>query len=333
MFDKSEQEIMKNWNKDDEVLVSILCMVYNHERYLPKALDSFLMQETNFPFLIVAGEDCSLDNSMKILKEYKQKYPNLIKIVSSENNVGQLENFIRTMNACESEYVAMCDGDDYWTDKHKLQIQIDEMKKHPQCALSFHPAQELYGDRFDKLLAKHHDGNKIFTTAEIIEGDGSFCPTASLVLKKRTFANFPEQFYKEAPFGDHFLQISASLEGGALYIDKVMCIYRKEHEGSWSTETYSNIEKRKTAFEKHMKSMDELNILLDNKYKKEINKIKSKYHYLMAVFFLSKNHLKEFREYIKKANDIYPLELPKPKILYLFRKITPVIKLIKILKT
>ena len=138
MINITEKEIMKNWKGDiSNPVVSICCITYNHEKYIEETIDSFLMQETNFPFEIVIGEDCSTDNTRKIIEKYKEMYPNIIKLIVSENNVGMQANGQRTMEACIGEYMALCEGDDYWTDKNKLQIQKDFLESNPEYIICY----------------------------------------------------------------------------------------------------------------------------------------------------------------------------------------------------
>lgn len=121
-----------------EPLVSIVCITYNHEPYLRKALDSFLMQKTSFAYEIVLAEDCSTDGTRKICEEYAAKYPDIIHYVWSENNVGAVENEARAIRAAKGKYIALCEGDDYWTDSMKLQKQVDFMESHPEYSVTFH---------------------------------------------------------------------------------------------------------------------------------------------------------------------------------------------------
>lgn len=138
MINITEKEIMKNWKGDtNNPVVSVCCITYNHEKYINEAIDSFLMQETDFPFEIVIGEDCSTDNTRKIVEKYKEMYPNIIKLIVSENNVGAQANFQRTNEACIGEYMALCEGDDYWTDKNKLQIQKDFLESNPEYIICY----------------------------------------------------------------------------------------------------------------------------------------------------------------------------------------------------
>ena len=138
MINITEKEIMKNWKGDtNNPVLSVCCITYNHEKYINEAIDSFLMQETDFPFEIVIGEDCSTDNTRKIVEKYKEMYPNIIKLIVSENNVGMQANGQRTMDACKGEYIAACEGDDYWMDAEKLQIQKDFLESNPEYIICY----------------------------------------------------------------------------------------------------------------------------------------------------------------------------------------------------
>jgi glycosyltransferase involved in cell wall biosynthesis len=277
MFDKTEQEIMKNWKGDiTQPVVSVCCITYNHEKYIAEAIDSFLMQETDFPFEIVIGEDCSTDDTRKVIEEYIKKYPKIVKLIKSEYNVGMNVNFQRTIKVCKGNFIALCEGDDYWTNPKKLQIQIDEMKKNPDVDISFHPAYELIDNKKGKILSQHSNTNKVFTTSEVIQGDGGFMPTASLILKKEVVLDFPNWFYKDAPVGDFFIQIFASIKGGSLYISIPMSIYRTSHTGSWS-ESIKDENKKILFVEKMQKVMKLLDKQLEYRYSKEIEKYIKKY--------------------------------------------------------
>lgn len=127
-------------------LVSIVCITYNHEPYLRQALDGFLMQKCDFPFEIVLAEDCSTDGTREICREYAVKYPDVIHHVWSENNIGAVENEARAIRAAKGKYIALCEGDDYWTDAQKLQKQVDFMESHPEYSVTFHRYKIHYDD-------------------------------------------------------------------------------------------------------------------------------------------------------------------------------------------
>lgn len=121
-------------------ILSILCITYNHEKYIAQAIDSFLAQDTSFSIEIVIGEDCSTDKTLSIIENYRKNYPSLIRVITSDSNVGMIENFRRTLKACKGKYIAICEGDDYWVDTHKIQVQVEFLEGHPEYILTYHDA-------------------------------------------------------------------------------------------------------------------------------------------------------------------------------------------------
>ncbi len=115
-------------------------LVYNHEKYIATALNSILMQNVHFDYDIVVGEDCSTDNTRKILLEYKKKYPDKFKLILHNKNVGAINNQNITMKNCTGKYIACLEGDDYWSDPNKLQKQIDFLEANPEFSFCFHNA-------------------------------------------------------------------------------------------------------------------------------------------------------------------------------------------------
>ena len=141
MISRTQDEIMENWPKDwNTPLVSIRCITYNHESYIAQALDSFLIQETDFPFEIIIHDDASTDRTADIIREYEAKYPKIIKpIYEAENQYSKKDGYLRKIlyNACKGKYTAICEGDDYWTDSQKLQRQfnwLEDNKKYSALA-------------------------------------------------------------------------------------------------------------------------------------------------------------------------------------------------------
>ena len=124
-------------------LVSIRCTVYNHEPFLRQCLDGFVMQQTTFPFEAIVHDDASTDGSVAIIREYAEKYPDIIKpIYETENQYskrdGSLRKILEAATHPSAKYIATCEGDDYWTDPQKLQIQVDFLESHPDYSLSAH---------------------------------------------------------------------------------------------------------------------------------------------------------------------------------------------------
>lgn len=109
--------------------VSVVMITYNHENFIREAIEGVLMQQASFSFELIIGEDCSTDNTRKICIEYKKKYPEIIRLLLPDSNLGMANNFLQTLNESTGKYIAICEGDDYWTDPYKLQKQVDILEK------------------------------------------------------------------------------------------------------------------------------------------------------------------------------------------------------------
>lgn len=263
MFSKSEQEIMKNWKGDtNNPVVSVCCITYNHEKYINEAIDSFLMQETDFPFEIVIGEDCSTDGTRKIIDKYIEKYPNIVKLVTSENNVGAINNLIRNFGACKGEYLAFCEGDDYWIDSKKLQMQKDLIESG-SYSLIFHNS---YLNKDNIILSKPFCNLKsktLFTINNVIS-EPWFIPSASMFFKSEYVKELPE-FYKKVYNGDWALQLILSDKEPIYFINKIMSVYRIHSTSS----THTN--KQSFVYSKMGELLNDFNIHSKKKYEKRIN--------------------------------------------------------------
>jgi glycosyltransferase involved in cell wall biosynthesis len=279
MATRTEQEIMKNWKNDGPPLVSVVCITYNHEPYIRDAIEGFLMQETDFPFEIIIHDDASTDRTVEIISEYKVQYPNLIKpIYQKENQFSQgRKTSAIAWSFADGEYIAFCEGDDYWINPYKLQAQIILMKMFPSCHISFHPAviKNATKKTLGKVICNHSKKNKIFSTSEVIKGEGGFCPTASLVCRKAALLNIPNRLYNKSPIGDYIIQIYGSLNGGALFINQVNSVYNSFVANSWSmrmakSHLYIGM------IQQSLETLDLLDMELSHKYSREITYVEIK---------------------------------------------------------
>jgi len=141
---------------------SIICVTYNHAQYIRQALDGFLMQKTTFPYEIIIADDCSSDGTSAICAEYEERYPDKIRHLKGEYNVGGVENERCAIEASQGEYIAVCEGDDYWIDPKKLQKQVDFLDAHPDYSVTW-TRYEKYLQTEDKYLS---DGNGDLFTEE-----------------------------------------------------------------------------------------------------------------------------------------------------------------------
>ncbi len=322
MIDKTETEIMKNWTYTQPPLLSAICLAFNHEDYISQALDGMLMQETDFPFEIVINDDCSTDNTVAILKEYAEKYPSIIRLIlQKENQYSKgIKIEILLIKEAVGKYIAICEGDDYWTDPHKLQIQLDVMRAVENCQMSFHSALDVWVDKSkkDSVSTKRANGNRLFTTKEVILGGGGFCPTASLIIEKEAIAAMPQWIYGPLN-GDYYLQIFGSLKGGALYIDRTMSVYRRNAAGSWSS-NMQDLEIREEQVKKMMPVLEAMDSHFENKFHPEINQIKSDWYLGLAMVYLRNSCFEKFSHTIEQSYRLASRRSKKLILSYSLRK-------------
>ncbi len=221
----------------EPVMVSICCITYNQETYIRAALDGFLNQETDFPYEVLIHDDASTDQTARIIREYAEKYPEVVKpILQTENQYSQgRTNISGTYNfpRARGRYIAMCEGDDYWTDPHKLQRQVDFMEANPGCSLVFHSAQvQVEGRAFTERRMRPYRCSRRISPEEIIDKTSGY-PTASLLFRAEMVRELPD-YYIGAPIADIPLQLMAAADGWAYYMDRPMCVYRLGGSYSWT---------------------------------------------------------------------------------------------------
>jgi|688.fasta_scaffold149883_3 glycosyltransferase involved in cell wall biosynthesis len=213
-------------------LVSICCITYNHENFIREAIDGFLMQQTSFPVEIIIHDDASTDNTANIIHEYQAKHPNLIKpIIQTENQYSSRGfGFISDMfDKAQGKYIALCEGDDYWTDPLKLQKQVDFLETNPDFAICFHNVAIINEDYPERNRLNNDDLTpEISTLDNLLEGN-NYIATCSAVIKTNLIQNLPDWF-TSLPFGDYGLYLIAARHGKIKYINEIMSVYRI-HQG------------------------------------------------------------------------------------------------------
>jgi glycosyltransferase involved in cell wall biosynthesis len=140
MIDRTEKEIMRGWGSETPVLASVCCLTYNHENYVREAIDSVLMQETDFPFELVVHDDASTDGTVEIILDYANRYPGLIRVILQKENQfskGGLIALRFVFPKAKGKYIAICEGDDYWTDETKLQQQVLFLENNPEYVITY----------------------------------------------------------------------------------------------------------------------------------------------------------------------------------------------------
>ena len=219
-------------------LICVCVTAYNIEKYIRACFDSILSQKTEYPLQIVVGEDCSTDNTPSILREYEEKYPGIFNIEFNRENMGMINNFQKTLNRCNGKYIAVMDGDDVWTNEHKLQTQVDFLEQHPDYVLTFHNAlicdsimnetstyQKKYPERYELFK------NDIpVSQDQIIQWRGILGATSSIVFRK-SFDYFPD--WIRGLYGlEPMLFTLLHPFGKYKYFDQVMSSYRIHHNST-----------------------------------------------------------------------------------------------------
>ncbi len=214
--------------------VSVCMITYNHENFIEQALENVLKQETDFPVEIVIGEDFSKDRTRQICIDYAAKYPGVIKLITTEYNVGMQKNFFRTYKECDGNYIAFIEGDDYWTDPLKLQKQVDFLNANPDYCACFH-----------NVVLKNTRNNIVqewpfitglqkdtFVTEDLLSA--WFIPSGSVVFERDPGFILPDWFYF-CKSGDIPFLLLLSLQGKLKYLNEVMGVYRLHDNGISAT--------------------------------------------------------------------------------------------------
>lgn len=264
--------------ENENVMVSICCITYNQKDYIKDALDSFLMQKTNFEYEVIIHDDASTDGTTEIIKEYAKKYPNIIKPIFEEENqyskgVKRILNF--NFAVAKGKYIALCEGDDYWTDETKLQMQVDYMNKNEQCTFCFHNAKIVNMTDgsiksfipYDRSLKKYIKNDNVYNVGELELLE--FIPTASFMFKRENIQRLPKWF-NDCFVGDWPIKLLMTSFGYAYYIDKEMCVYRQNTSGSVTKKNakkeQESIKGKIEILNKHREFVSEMDEFTEKKY-------------------------------------------------------------------
>ncbi len=216
-------------SEQKNIMVSVSMITYNHEKFIAEAIEGVVMQKTDFPFELVIGEDCSTDQTRSICIAYQKKYPDIIRLRLPETNQGMMLNWINNISSGKGKYIALCDGDDYWSDPYKLQKQFDFMEANPDYALCSHATHTLMCGVLDENVDIEKD---TLTTEDLIKKDWALL-TASLFFRKD--AHKTPDWYYTVKNGDYALQLIVSLSGKIKFLPEYMAVYRQHLGGMSST--------------------------------------------------------------------------------------------------
>lgn len=256
----------------NNIKVSICSITYNHAPYIRECLDGFLMQECNFDFEVLIHDDASTDNTAEIIKEYQAKYPDIIKpIIQTEN---QWSKGVRTIQStynfsrAKGKYLALCEGDDYWTDPLKLQKQVDALEQHPNIDICTHPSYRLYGNDLKKDNYGFWGGSpKVLSAEHVIR---NYAGTAGLqsILIRNKYIDKLNEIGKNLQGGHSTVQILYSMPNGLYYLPDYMAVYRIGSMSSISKVIFKNDNQYLERQKSNWKGLTLLNEFSDYKFDK-----------------------------------------------------------------
>ena len=233
MIDITQEEIMRTWGIEncDKPLVSVRCITYNQQDYIHQSLDGFLMQKTTFPFEVIVHDDASTDKTAEVIRKYEAKFPKIVKpIYETENQYSKHDGSLgRIVNAaCKGKYIALCEGDDYWIDENKLQMQVDFLENNPEYTMCFHKAKikkeldvrcEL---KCDLITDRDYSAFELFHNWIV--------PTASICIRKYIFDKKIKNPHKILN-GDIVIVEKAAHSGKVRGFGTTMSVYRVQSSG------------------------------------------------------------------------------------------------------
>lgn len=279
---------------ENNVKLTILCVVYNHKDYIRRTIESFLNQKTEYKYEILIHDDASTDGTIDILKEYEKNYPDIIKVFYEQKNKyrekklkDELYNIVE--NYAKGDYLAWCEGDDYWIDNYKVQLQLDYLENHRDCVMTAHNGI-CYDCRTGEMQAiDGFDEDKDVSMQEILIHKKNCFPTASMIMKKNMF--IMDKPFNECSIGDWTLMIYCATKGKIHYFNRIMSVYRYMTAGSWSKKI-NELENYITFSLDMARFFTELNIYTKNEYKEQVDGIINGF-YKGAAFFLLNNEVKD----------------------------------------
>ncbi|MEH2281869.1 MAG: glycosyltransferase [Nostoc sp.] len=259
--------------------VSVLMVTYNHEKFIAQAIESVLMQKVHFEYELVIGEDCSTDNTRQIVIDYQRKYSDKIRLLLPDVNLGAHKNFLNTFKACQGQYLAILEGDDYWTCGEKLQKQVEFLDKNLDFAICFHNVLVFWQDNSYSPAIFLQNQPKTSTIENLLINN--FISTPSVMYRAGLVQNFPDWFYEQS-MGDWTFHILNAQHGKIGYIDEVMSAYRIHAKGVWSSKS------RESQIKETIRMLDTIKYHLSSQHQAIINTSINFYSQQLAIVLKDK---------------------------------------------
>lgn len=288
---------------NQDVRVSVICKTYNQERYIRQCLESLVSQKTNFKYEIIVHDDASTDKTADIVREFAEKYSDLIvPIYQTENQYSKRVNtnlkFIHPI--LRGEYVAICEGDDFWTDENKLQIQFDYMNSNPECTLCCHTAYYANEDSSiieDRLFRSYEKSCEIPMEELLV---GWKMATNSIMYKFSARGNDVIPFQGDCRNGDLAQAVYLGLKGKIYYIDKPMSAYRVSSVGSLGWVWRSNFDLYRDSRTKYVEMLGRIDEYTNGKYHDVIKERQAAELFNMYVYVGDLKSARKYKDRFKK---------------------------------
>lgn len=294
---------------DNKLIVSVCMITYNHAQFIEQAIEGVLIQETNFEFDLIISNDCSKDTSDSCIRNLIASHPkgNLVKYFNHISNIGMSLNADFALKECTGKYIALCEGDDYWTDPKKLQKQVDFLEANPDFSICFHNAEELFEDIDKPSFLYCNTAQKEVSTLEDLLTNGNFIPTCSAIFRSHFLKNFPTWFIKLG-MGDWILHILNAQQGKIKYINEVMGVHRIHGGGIWSGS--ESVKNNIYVYEAYIKLAEHFS--MDAQLLPIIH-LKCRF-FLQLIYreYIGKKEKKEAFRYFIKFISLNPLRILKP---------------------
>lgn len=223
---------------NNEIMVSVCCLAYNHSKYIRQCLDGFVNQKTNFKFEVLIHDDASTDGTQDIIREYEEKYPEIIKpIYQTENQYskGVKVTKVYQFPRAKGKYITTCEGDDYWCDDNKLQMQFDFLEKHPDYSACVHNTMILNCRTGEERVKVENAVDETLSTEQVLFNTVTEFHTSSIMFRNK-FITIPDELVMSWS-GDCSRAAYLALSGKVFRFAKVMSVYRFFAEGSYTART------------------------------------------------------------------------------------------------
>lgn len=226
---------------NSQIIISICCITYNQVNYLDDLFRGFFSQQTDYPFEVLIHDDASNDGTIEKLRSFESKYSNVKVFYECTNKYSSGINYINDilLPHANGKYVAICEGDDYWIDPHKLQTQVDYMEQHPNCQLTTHAAK-VYDGQTNHMIGSLGMGNKNKVLSVFDISSNWSLPTASFIFRKENIILYSKEWHFYRPVGDYPRAFFAAAHGSIYYFGKEMSVYRYLSPNSWTSSNLHN---------------------------------------------------------------------------------------------